>query len=128
PPAAPPLPKAAPAAPIQVAGIRVGVHPGFTRIVLDVDAPVHLERLPQGAPRSVGVDLPNTVWQAARQGRLVAKALSYRVERTARGANRLILDAEAPIQMKSMSMLPPDGERRYRVVLDVTHAGPSPKR
>lgn len=136
PPAKPPVPAAAgPAGPPPSAGrisaIRVGTHQGFTRIVLDVDTPLRLERPAGAATRSVGVDLPNAVWRTERQGQLIARTLAYRVEESASGTSRLTLNAETPIQVKSLFLLPPEGERRHRVVLDVVRAdtgGPLPAR
>lgn len=132
----PPVPAAAGAASPQAAqaagqisGIRVGTHQGFTRVVLDVDVPVRLDRPPPAAARSVGVDLPNAVWRTARQGQLIERMLAYRVEDSGPGASRLTLDARTPIQVKALFLLPSEGERRHRVVLDLVRAdtgGPLP--
>ncbi|PWC34861.1 hypothetical protein TSO221_30955 [Azospirillum sp. TSO22-1] len=127
PPAKPPVPGPAPAAStapsaVLVSGIRAGAHDGFTRIVLDVSAQPRLERAAQSAPRAVGIEMPNAVWRMARQGRLTTKALGYRVEEGARGASRLTIESPDPIQLKSMFVLPPEGDRGYRVVLDVARA------
>ncbi|WP_431857410.1 hypothetical protein [Azospirillum sp.] len=128
----PPVPVAAAAAPppaAQVSAIRLGTHQGFTRVVLDVDVPVRLDRPSSAAARSVGVDLPNAAWRAARQGQLIERMLAYRVESTGAGASRLILDAGTPVQVKSLFLLSPKGERRHRVVLDLVRAdtgGPLP--
>lgn len=125
PPTKPPVPgPTPPAAPpsVLVSGIRAGAHDGFTRIVLDVSAQPHFERAAQSAPRAVGVEMGNAVWRMARQGRLTAKTLGYRVEEGARGVRRLTIESPDPIQLKSMFVLPPEGDRGYRVVLDVARA------
>lgn len=130
PPAKPPVPGPAPsalaatAAPsaVLVSGIRAGTHDGFTRIVLDVSNPPRLEQAARSAVRAVEIEMPNAVWRTARKGRLTVKALGYRVEEGARGASRLTIESPDPIQLKSMFVLPPEGDRGYRVVLDVARA------
>ncbi|HYG89667.1 MAG TPA: hypothetical protein VD978_25815 [Azospirillum sp.] len=123
PPAAAPAPPAGsrravePA--VSVSGIRAGAHDGFTRIVLETNAPIRLGKPVQRDPRSLDVGLPNAVWQPARQGHLASRLLRYRVEATAEGGNRLLIDSDRAIRLKSLFSLSADGNRHHRLILDL---------
>jgi len=104
---------------VSVSGIRAGVHEGFTRIVLETNAPMRLGKRVQRDPRSLDIELPNAVWQPARQGQLLSKILRYRVEASSGGNSHLSVDSDRAIRLKSIFVLPADGSRPHRLILDV---------
>lgn len=107
----------------QVFGIRSAPHPGFIRIVLDSPAPLRAERMAQPAGRVVGIDLANAGWQPARQGRLVGKSLSYRVE-TVGEVTRLLIESGEAIRIKALFALPPEQPGgHHRLILDMASVG-----
>ncbi|HYG90516.1 MAG TPA: hypothetical protein VD978_30150 [Azospirillum sp.] len=104
---------------VSVSGIRAGVHNGFTRIVIEMNAPMPLGKRVHRDSRSLDVDLPNAVWQPARQGQLVSKLLRYRIEATSGGGSRLLIDSDRAIRLKNLFLLPADGSRPHRLILDL---------
>jgi hypothetical protein len=106
----------------DVSGIRSGVHQGFTRIVLDVSAPVRVGSPVQRGGSSLEIDLPMAAWKTMRQGRLTPQGLSYEVEDLTPHVSRLKLKAATPILLKSSFLLPPENGRGHRVVLDIVPA------
>jgi acyl-coenzyme A thioesterase PaaI-like protein len=106
----------------QILSIRSAVHAGFIRIVLDSAAALQADRAAQRNPRVAGVELA-AGWQPARQGRLLGKSLSYRVETTG-GRTRLLFESAEAIRIKAVSALPPDQPGgRHRLILDVATGG-----
>ncbi len=107
----------------QVLGIRSASHPGFIRIVLDSPTSLQAERMPQLTGRAVGIELMNVGWQPARQGRLMGKSLSYRVE-TVGDLTRLFLESGESIRIKALFALPPEqAGGHHRLILDVASVG-----
>lgn len=135
-PPSPPLPRLPPAgrrpeappapAKTEVSGIRVGVHQGFTRIVLDVSGAIHVGSSIQRGKGAIDIDLPQAVWKTTRRGWLVQKDLSYETEDLTPLTSRLKIRAATAILLKSSFVLPPENGRGYRVVLDVV-PGPNTK-
>ncbi|WP_143268231.1 hypothetical protein [Azospirillum agricola] len=106
----------------QVLSIRSAAHAGFVRVVLDSAAALRAERAAQRGPRVAGIELA-AGWQPSRQGRLLGKSLSYRVE-TAGGRTRLLLESGEAIRIKTLYALPPDQPGgRHRLILDVATGG-----
>ncbi|WP_298380522.1 hypothetical protein [Azospirillum sp.] len=107
----------------QVLGIRSAPHPGFIRVVLDSPVALRVERMPQPTGRVVGIELVNTGWLPARQGRLMGKSLSYRVE-TVGEVTRLLLESGESIRLKALFALPPEPSGgHHRLILDVMPTG-----
>lgn len=119
-----PVAAAAPAKPssdsaVTVSGIRAASHASFTRIVLEMNGPMAIGKRVQRDPRSLDIELPNAVWQTARQGALLSKALRYRIEGVSGGNSRLLIDSDKAFRLKSLFALPADGSRSHRLVLDL---------
>lgn len=121
-----PLPagsRATPESAVAVSSIRAGIHNGFTRIVLEMNGPMAMGKRAQRDQHSLDVELPNAVWQPARQGQLLTKILRYRIEDSPGGNSRLRIDSDKAIRLKSLFALPADGGRGHRLILDVA-SGP----
>lgn len=105
----------------QVTDVRVGVYPGKTRIVLDLDRSVTFESFVLPQPYRVVLDMTEVTWsQKLRNpptGGLVT-AMRYGLFRP--GASRVVLDSAGPVRISKAFIIPPSGKSRsYRVVVDI---------
>jgi hypothetical protein len=114
--AASPLPAGAPV----VTGLRLGEHPGKTRIVLDTSAPVSFTYNIDNSEHVLLVDLPGSGWSAEMQRALAAHPLikSYSVQTSAAGATVAVeLAKDAKVVMSTA--MKPNEVYGHRVVLDL---------
>jgi N-acetylmuramoyl-L-alanine amidase len=105
-----------------VTGIRIGVHPGATRVVLDLteDARHTIFTLPN--PYRVVIDLPEVEWRLARPAPLDARGLvlRFRYGLFQPGTSRVVLDLGGPALVRKTFMLRPMANFGYRLVLDLS--------
>lgn len=109
------------AGPAVVTDLRVGEQAATTRIVLDVTQPVTFSVFTLAAPYRVVIDMPEMGW------RLPAKPLpqevgllqQLRYGRFQQGVTRIVLDTKGPAAVSRASMLEPDGDSGYRLVVDL---------
>lgn len=103
-----------------VTGLRIGQHPSKTRIVLDVSSRVAFETFVLSDPYRVVVDLPEVKWRlkGSKIGRS-GTVSAYRYGLFAKGKARLVLDVKTPVKVKKAFLLPPNGNSRYRIVVDL---------
>lgn len=109
------------AAPLAVEGVRVGVHPDKTRVVLDLSAPAQFEAFALTGPDRVVVDLPPAQWRGggvARPPGAAVVSLRHGVRATD-GGMRLVLEMAAPTSVASAFVLPAQGGKPDRLVLDL---------
>ena len=104
-----------------VVGIRIGVHPDATRVVLDLTGALRYTVFTLPAPFRVVIDLPEVEWRlsgaAAPAGRGLVERLRYGLFRP--GVSRLVLDVGAPVTVRKAFMLEPRADFGYRLVLDL---------
>ena len=135
--AAPPVPmaakvkkpapiKAAPPPPVQngkasVYGIRVGEHPGKTRIVLDVNAKTSFKPDVDNSEKIMIVELPDASW-----GTTTAKSFgrspfitSYKVEKSGNGS-LLIFQLKKGAKISYKDALPSHSGSGRRLVIDLS--------
>lgn len=107
-------------------GWRVGVRDGgVTRFVLDVSEPVMVRAQPRG-PDRVFIDLSGVTLRledAPPRGGLIQRAVTTADASGKRGIE-LVLSRSAQIQ--AASLFPPDGQQRYRLVVDLVPGTPVP--
>tara|TARA_R110002110_G_scaffold24313_9_gene91259 strand:+ start:2543 stop:3778 length:1236 start_codon:yes stop_codon:yes gene_type:complete len=106
----------------QVTGVRVGVYPGKTRIVLDVDRSVKFKSFILPQPYRVVLDMSEVTWSPklrnAPTGGLVT---GMRFGLFKPGASRVVLDSAGPVRVSKAFIIPPSGKyRSYRLVVDIT--------
>jgi hypothetical protein len=131
-PPAPLVPTPAPAAaqpvPAPVAGapavtaIRIGEHPGKTRIVLDLSAKTDFTADLDNAEKILVIELPNAGWSAAMQKAFSSSPLliSYDVTAANGGKGSLLalkLKADASILYKDS--MPADSGSGHKIVIDI---------
>ncbi|MFZ5791606.1 MAG: N-acetylmuramoyl-L-alanine amidase [Pseudomonadota bacterium] len=119
---APPAAKAA----TEVLGIRLGVHPDKTRVVLDLSDLVSYRTLLLRNPYRLVVDLQDATWNLASDGPLPGRGLvaSLRYGPFALGTQRLVLDLNGPVALKQAGLIPGAGPVAMRLVLDLVVTAP----
>ncbi|HYD63851.1 AMIN domain-containing protein [Azospirillum sp.] len=126
-PPAPPSPAAAsdekPAG--SVTGIRFGMHPDSTRVVLDVSTVTPFRSMVQTDPRTIIVELPGARWETTPEGSVVRTAppIAFHADPMP-GGTRLTLTGRDDIRIKQAAAFPPEGARGHRIVIDVARAAP----
>jgi hypothetical protein len=120
--APPPVSAARQVAVATIFGARFGRHQGFSRIVIDADAPLQhrIESLDGG--RTLVVVLPQAVWKGAASGKIAdAPPLSaYEVRQGEGSEPRLILRCASPSATTYVGRFLPAQNAGHRLVVDVT--------
>lgn len=106
---------------VVVTDVRIAVTGEQTRIVLNLSDGVAVETFMLADPYRLVLNLPDTVWKLApdwqrRKGGLIK---GFRFGPMGPGRARMIFDLTGPAKVTDNLTLPPQGERRYRVVLDL---------
>lgn len=106
----------------QVDSVRLGVHPDKTRFVLEIseEPPYRIFTLPD--PYRVVIDLPEVDWRVSEEA--VRKQSAGGVDALrfglfAPGTSRVVLDANAPLAVKSAFVIPPRDSYSHRLVIDL---------
>lgn len=118
------------APPTQAAGVpvvsnlRVGNHPDKVRIVLDLDQRVDFSIFLLPDPYRVVVDVPEVSFRLpdSAGSHAVGPIAGWRYGQFRPGTSRVVIDAGSPVQVKSAFVLPPSGEQKYRLVIDLAVA------
>jgi N-acetylmuramoyl-L-alanine amidase len=105
----------------QVTGVRVGVYPAKTRIVLDIDRSVTFKSFVLPDPYRVVLDMPEVTWSPklrnAPTGGIVT-GIRFGLFRP--GASRVVLDSTGPVRIDKVFIIPPtDKYPTYRLVVDI---------
>ena len=118
----------------RVVDVRIGVHPGYARVVLETDAPAahELVAIPEAIPGEVVVRIAATA--AARE--LAARAPdapSVALEPQADGSTLARIRAPGPVRIETQVLSAPprivlDLRRAVAALPDPTDAGPEPTR
>ncbi len=104
-----------------VTGIRIGVHPGATRVVLDLTEDVRHTIFTLPDPYRVVIDLPEVEWRLDGSAPEAARGLvqRYRYGLYRPGTSRVVLDLGAPALVSKTFVLKPMANFGYRLVLDL---------
>ncbi|MGB0629547.1 MAG: N-acetylmuramoyl-L-alanine amidase [Alphaproteobacteria bacterium] len=111
----------------QVTGVRIGVYPSKTRVVLDVTSTVSFRTFTLPRPYRVVVDMSEVTWSPEMRnpprGGLIT---GMRFGLFKPGSSRVVLDSAGPVQVAKAFMIPPASPGRpYRVVLDISRTSES---
>lgn len=121
-----PVSTSASAASAQVTGVRVGIHPDRTRIVLDLSGPGTFQTDLDNTERLLLVDLPQTGWSASDSqtgaGKSLVIAWSSQSAHEGKGATA-IFQLSGPAKILTSSALRPDGKAGHRIVIDLAPEG-----
>jgi N-acetylmuramoyl-L-alanine amidase len=104
-----------------VTDVRIGVDPGKTRIVLELDRPVKFNSFVLPQPYRVVLDMSEVTWSPKLRnpptGGLVT-GMRFGLFRP--GSSRVVLDSTGPVRVAKAFIIPPSGKNRsYRVVVDI---------
>jgi N-acetylmuramoyl-L-alanine amidase len=106
---------------LVVTDVRLAVTAGQTRIVLNLSDSAVAEHFTLADPDRLIVNLPDTVWKLPRNWQQTKGGLvkSFRFGRLGPGKSRVIFELTGPARLTDKLVLPPQGERRYRLVIDL---------
>lgn len=104
-----------------VTDLRVGQHPDKVRFVLDLTDRVDFFVFQLPDPYRIVVDLPQVAFDLPDDGRSrrVGPITGWRHGLFEPGTSRVVIDATAPMAVKSAFILPPSGSNGHRLVLDL---------
>lgn len=100
--------------------LRIGEHPGKTRMVLDVNGPAQYSYDLDNNENLLVIELPDSGW-AGKQSWSSSKAplmSSYTVQPSGNGS-RVIIQLKKPVRVIYEDVLKPNGTPDYRIVLDL---------
>ena len=105
---------------IAVTSVRTGVHNDMTRLVFDLSANVKYNIFTLDKPYRVVIDLPELVWQVPPQAtKPVGLILGWRYGQFAPGTSRVVIDVAAPVAVRKVLMLAPQGRFGHRFAVDL---------
>lgn len=101
--------------------IRVAEHSDRTRFVLDLTDRVDFSVFTLADPYRIVVDFPEMAWKidpaVAQSGTGLMKGFRFGLFKP--GHSRMVIDLTKPAAVANKFLLPPEGQRRYRLVLDL---------
>ncbi len=107
--------------PVMVSDVRIGQGGGHTRFVLNLSEKVDFEVFTLADPYRIVVDFPEVAWRldpAATKGSTgLIKGFRFGLYRA--GRSRMVIDLSGPTVIANKFLLPPEGQHRYRLVLDL---------
>ena len=113
---------AAPApAETRASDIRIGVHPGKTRVVVDLSGAVEAQVFILSDPYRLVIDLPEIEWAlpAGKSRAGVGIVERFRFGNFRAGTGRIVLDLGGPAEVAARFTLPADGDKPWRLVVDL---------
>lgn len=105
----------------EVNDVRVGQHGKNTRFVLNLSDKVDVEIFTLADPYRIVIDFPEIAWRLDPTATQASAGLikGFRFGLFKPGRSRMVIDLAAPATIMNRFLLPPEGERRYRLVLDL---------
>ena len=109
---------------VDVLGIRLGVHPDKTRVVLDLSGGAPYRTLLLANPYRLVIDLDSVQWQLGPEGAPAGKGLvsGMRYGTYSGGTQRLVLDLAGPVTLQQSALIAGSGTVAARLVLDLVPA------
>jgi hypothetical protein len=107
-----------------VLSVRIGEHPGKTRIVLDLDGVSPFRHDLDRNENVLIITLPEAVWKTSSQKDFSAHPLlgSYRTQPGKNGGTVLVLRFKKPVRLAAATALGPGGAAAYRILFDIAPA------
>lgn len=105
----------------DVSDVRIGVHPGKTRMVIELSEKVPYKFFTLQDPYRIVIDLPEVQWKIPDTPRSPSGGLitSYRFGLFQAGNSRLVVDIDKPAKVANHIILPATKTHPYRFVLDL---------
>lgn len=108
-----------PAQALEVKQIRFGTHPDKIRMVLDISDVTDYRAFVLSSPYRMVIDLPTFHWTAGRVEKPKQAIISdIRQGKLVPGISRIVFDLESPITIQSAFLLPKQGAKENRIVID----------
>jgi N-acetylmuramoyl-L-alanine amidase len=109
------------APPPVVSDVRVAQNGKHTRFVLNLSEKVDFEIFTLADPYRIVIDFPEVAWRLDPAATQASAGLvkGFRFGLFKPGRSRIVIDLASPASIKNKFLLPPEGERRYRLVLDL---------
>lgn len=106
---------------IAVTDARIGKNGSHTRFVLNISEKIDFEVFTLADPYRIVLDLPEVAWRLTGEGQEATGGAirGYRYGLFRAGRSRMVIDLSSPVAIANKFLLPPEGERRYRLVLDL---------
>lgn len=104
-----------------VSDVRVGLHEGFTRFVVDLSEPVAWRVFTLPDPYRLVIDLPELVWNLPSELPSAEKGLigALRYGLFTPGQSRVVLDLSGPVGVRQVTLLPPNDGGIHRLFVDI---------
>jgi len=101
--------------------VRIGVHDGYTRFVIDLSEAVSWRVFTLTDPYRLVIDLPELVWNLPSELPPAKKGLigALRYGLFAPGQSRVVLDLSGPAGVREVALLPPNETGRHRLFVDL---------
>ena len=104
----------------SVQGLRIGQHPGKTRIVLDVSGKATFQTSFESGNKVLVVRLPNASWATEPKTKVNGNSLVLGYDADDYKSGSVVkISLGAPGRLAYQKALKPSGERGHRIVLDV---------
>ncbi len=104
---------------LSIETVRFGVHPEKTRMVLDISEVTDFRVFALSSPYRIVIDLPAFEWQAGRIERNTqAMVTDIRQGKMNADISRIVFDMTKPIIIDSAFILPKQGAKPNRLVID----------
>jgi len=106
----------------EVSAVRLGEHPDKTRFVMELSEKAPYRVFTLGDPYRVVIDLPKVDWTIpeSKMGETDAGLVqALRFGLFSPNTSRVVLDAQAPVQVKQVFRLPPSEGYPHRLVIDL---------
>jgi N-acetylmuramoyl-L-alanine amidase len=102
-----------------VSDVRVAQNGKHTRFVLNLSEKVDFEIFTLADPYRIVIDFPEVAWRLDPGQTAAGLVKGFRFGLFKPGRSRMVIDLAGPASIKNKFLLPPEGERRYRLVLDL---------
>ncbi|MEO1193913.1 MAG: N-acetylmuramoyl-L-alanine amidase [Pseudomonadota bacterium] len=110
----------------QVEAPRSGIHPDFTRLVLDLSEPLSYRIFTLTGPPRLVIDLPEVTFNLPAEHRVKTPMVrALRSGLFAPGLSRLVLDLNQPVKVLRANILPPNAAGKHRLYLDIAPTDPA---
>jgi len=107
------------AAALRVDGIRLGVHPDKTRLVLELNAATNFRAFTLADPYRLIIDLPEFNWRAGGLPQTPRSGVTgLRQGLLETGISRIVVDLAGPVSLRSAFVLPGTSGKASRLVVD----------
>lgn len=105
---------------VEVGQVRIGQHPGKTRVVLDVSDKASFQTRFESGDKVLVVTLPNASWATEPRTKVAGESLVVGYDASNKGAGSVLkITLTAPGKLAYQKAMKPSGGRGQRIVLDI---------